>query len=300
MKVSIFETKEREKEFLSQQLAQFDVTFVSDPLTAHNAKDFTDSEVMATMAYSELTKETLDQLPHLKYITTRSTGFDHIDVDYCKTRNILVSNVPAYGAVTVAEHTFALILALAKNLLPSVKRAQEGDFSLDGLTGFDLDGKTIGIVGAGHIGQATIKIAKGFGMKVVVYSRTQDEALAKELGFDYLPLDELLATSDIVSLHVPYSKETHHLINKENISKFKKGSILINTARGGVVETEAILDGLEKGILSCAGLDVLEEECAIKEEQQLLTSEFLKECDIKTQLLNHVLLKKRKCHRYTA
>jgi D-lactate dehydrogenase len=129
-------------------------------------------------------------------------------------------------------------------------------------------------------------------MKVLVYTRNHDNELARELGFSYVDLPRLLAQSDIVSLHVPYFPETHHLINKENILQFKKGSILINTSRGGVVDTEAILLGFDEGILRGCGLDVLEEECFVMDETQLMTPEFLKQCDLKTQLMNHVLLKK--------
>lgn len=292
MKIVIFETVEREKQFFTEQLRDFSVQLVHEPLRVENAEQYADAEIISIMANSELKKETLERMPKLRYITTRSTGFDHIDIAYCSSKGIQVSNVPTYGDITVAEHAFALILTIAKKILPSVRRTRQGNFSLDGLTGFDLEGKTIGIIGAGHIGRAAIRIAKGFQMNILVYSRKQDRQLAQELGFSYVPLEELLGKSDIVSLHVPYTKETHHMINKTNIHDFKKGSILINTARGGVVETEAIVTGLETGILAAAGLDVLEEECYIKEEQQLLTSEFLKECDIKTQLLNHVLLTK--------
>ena len=292
MKIAIFEIEDWEKPYLQEKLQGHELIYFSDPLDSANVRQVQDVAAIAVFIYSALTEEILNQLPSLKYIVTRSTGFDHINLDLCKQKNILVSNVPEYGTHTVAEHTFALILAISRKLLPSIERTRKGDFSLDGLRGFDLHGRTLGVIGTGHIGQEVIKIAKGFGMRILGYNRTERPDLADQLGFTYVSLDELLAHSDIVSLHLPYVPQTTHFINKENILKMKKGSILLNTARGGLIETEAILVGLNNGILSGAGIDVLEEEAFIKEERQLLTEQFLKEFDIKTQLLNHVLLTK--------
>lgn len=217
-------------------------------------------------------------------------GFDHIDTEYCKEKGISVSNVPTYGSYTVAEHTFALILAITRKLLPAIAKAKKGDFTPEGLEGFDIHGKTLGVVGAGHIGGNVARIGRAFGMNVLIFSRHVDEELAKDPGIKFVDFDTLLGSSDVITLHLPFSKETEHLINMGNIEKIKKGAVLINTARGGLVETQAILQGLERGILFGAGLDVLEEECDLREEKELLTSEFFKTCDIKTDLLNHVLM----------
>jgi D-lactate dehydrogenase len=216
-------------------------------------------------------------------------GFDHIDVEFCRQKGIVVSNVPTYGAHTVAEHTFALILAISRKIVPAVEKARKGEFTPEGLEGFDLFGKTLGVVGTGHIGKNVCEIALAFGMKVLAFSRSEDSNLVSK-GVKYVPLEVLLTGSDIITLHLPHTKETEHIINMGNIEKIKKGAILINTARGALVETQAILEALEKGILQSAGLDVLEEEIGLKEERELLTSEFLKNTDIKTNLLNHVLL----------
>ncbi len=293
MKIAFFEIEDWQKSFFKDCLKDYTLSFDSKPLTKENIGGAEDVEILSGMVYSKFSKEILSLFPNLRMITTRSTGFDHIDLEYCKLKNIAACNVPEYGSNTVAEHTFALILAVSRKIIPSVERTKRGDFSLDGLRGFDLFGKTFGAIGVGHIAKAAIRIAKGFGMKVVVFSHHPDDDLARELDFAWVDLPTLLSSSDIVSLHVPLTKETQHLINIENILHFKKGSLLINTSRGGVVQTEAILLGLEKGVLTGAGLDVLEEECFIKEETQLLTEEFLKQCDIKTQLLNHVLLTKK-------
>ena len=168
---------------------------------------------------------------------------------------------------------------------------KKGDFNLEGLRGFDLHHKTLGIIGVGNIGKSIIQIANGFGMDVLAYARKPDVELAQKLGFMYVDMDHLLSTSDIITLHVPYTKETHHMINKDTLPKLKKGVVLLNTARAGLIVTEAIVMGLEQGIISAVGVDVLEGEVMIKEERQLLSKHFLDQAeDVKTQLLNHVLI----------
>jgi len=162
----------------------------------------------------------------LKFIATRSTGFDHIDLNYCKENDILISSVPNYGDHTVAEYTFALLLCLIRKVYNAYHQVREtGSFSLEGLQGEELFNKTLGVIGTGKIGQEVIKIAKGFSMKVIAYDKYPQEELAQKLGFKYVNLEDLLAQSDVVSLHIPYTKETHHLINKDNILKLNQAPI---------------------------------------------------------------------------
>ncbi|MEK7605252.1 MAG: hydroxyacid dehydrogenase [Patescibacteria group bacterium] len=291
MKIAFFEIEEWEEDFLQKKLEGHDISFDTDLISPETPR-IDNIEILSVFIYSKVDKDLLSKMPQLKMIVTRSTGFDHIDIEACKARNIIVTNVPEYGTQTVAEHTFALLLALSRKIVQSVERTQKSDFSLDGLRGFDLYKKTLGVVGAGNIGQAVIRIANGFGMDILVSSPHQDMELAQRLGFMYVDLEHLLKVSDIITFHVPLTPETKHMLNKDNISQLKKGAIVLNTARGGIIETEALLMGLEQGIVAGAGIDVLEEECFIKEERQLLTSQFLKECDIKAQLLNHVLVTK--------
>lgn len=291
MRIAFFEIEEWEKEFLTRKLTGHELRFETTPLTSET-NGLEDIEILSIFIYSEISQELLSKMPRLKMIVTRSTGFDHIDIEACKAKNITVTNVPEYGTQTVAEHTFALLLALSRKIIPSIERSRRSDFSLEGLRGFDLYRKTIGVIGAGNIGQAVIRIAKGFGMDVLVHSRTHNIELAQKLGFMYVDLDHLLKVSDIITYHVPLNDETKHMFNKETLPKLKKGVIVLNTARGGIIETESLLMGLEQEIIGGAGIDVLEEECYVKEERQLLTEQFLKECDLKTQLLNHVLLTK--------
>ncbi len=291
MQVAFFEIEEWEKSSLEKKLEGHTMSFSSGPITS-DFPELGEVEVLSIFIYSQIDKTILDKMPSLKMIVTRSTGYDHIDIDACKERNIVVTNVPEYGTQTVAEHTFALLLAISRKLIPSVERARKSDFTLDDLRGFDLYKKTIGVIGAGHIGQAVIKIADAFGMDILVYSQHQQMEMALKYGFMYVDLDHLLKVSDIITFHVPLTDETKHMLHKGNITKLKKGVVILNTARGGIIETEALLMGLEQGIIQAAGIDVLEEECFIKEERQLLTEQFLKECDLKTSLLNHVLVTK--------
>jgi D-lactate dehydrogenase len=270
MKIVFFEIKGWEKKLLKKKLTGHDIRFFVEPLSAENVSEAKDADAVSVFIYSKLDCKMLKALPKLKLIATRSTGFDHIDVRECDRKDVTVCNVPFYGENTVAEHTFALILSLSRNLRKAYMKTLQRDFSIDGLIGFDLKDKTIGVVGAGKIGLHVIRIAKGFGMNVIAYDPNQDHFMAEVLGFTYAPLDELLGKSDIISLHVPYNKFTHHLINRENIGKIKKGALLINTARGGIIETEALIEALDKKILAGAGLDVLEGEELIKEEKQLL------------------------------
>lgn len=291
MKIAFFEIEEWEKPYLENKLSGHELIFSEHALTHETLDVAKEAEIISVFIYSEVKRENIDQLPHLKMITTRSTGWDHIDAAYCKEKNIAVCTVPEYGTHTVAEHTFALLLAISRCLLPSLERAKKGDFNLEGLRGFDLNKKTLGIVGVGNIGKSIIQIANGFGMDVLAYARKPDMELAQKLGFMYVDMDHLYSASDIITLHVPLTPETKHMINKDTLPKLKKGVVLLNTARGGLIETEAIALGLEQGVIRAVGVDVLEGEVMIKEERQLLSKHFLDQAeDVKTQLLNHVLL----------
>lgn len=285
--VIFFEVDEWEKEHIQAVMSGPELLLTANKVQDETNPEVFNAKVISTFIYSTLSRPVLEKFPNLKFIATRSTGYDHIDLAYCKEKGIVVANVPAYGAASVAEQTFALILSVSRKIVDSVNRSRRGDFSFEGLRGFDLNGKTLGVIGAGKIGQHVINIGLCFGMNVLVH--TGHPAENKE-RLTYVSLDDLLTQSDIVTLHVPYTPETHHTINRENIKKFKKGSILINTARGGLVETQAILEGLETGILKAAGLDVLEEENDLKEERELLSDDYFKTHDIKTELIDHILL----------
>ena len=270
MKIAFFEIKGWEKKFLRKRLKEHQLEFYNGPLNSENVDKINNFNVVSVFIYSKIDKHILSKLSKVKLIVTRSTGFDHIQLNECRRKGITVCNVPSYGENTVAEHTFALILSLSRNIHKSYMRTIRSDFSIEGLRGFDLKGKTIGVLGAGHIGLHVIRTAKGFGMEVLAYDVNQDHFLAEVLGFKYTSFEEILKNSDIITLHVPYNKSTHHLINKDTIRLIKKGAVLINTSRGGVVDIESLIEALDKKILSGVGLDVLEGEELIKEEKQLL------------------------------
>lgn len=238
-------------------------------------------------------KETLQALPSLKVIATMSTGVDHIDVATCKKRGIVVCNVPTYGENTVAEHTFALILALSRKIYPSIQRTHEQQrFETDtSLRGFDLHGKTLGIIGGGNIGKHVARIGVGFAMRVLVYDLHKDHNIAKEIGFQYVPLSQLVRHSDVITLHVPLIKQTYHLINRKTIAQMKKGVFIVNTARGGIIDTDALVKALREGRVAGVALDVLEEESEVKEEFSLLTKQFKATANLKTILEDHLLMK---------
>ena len=290
MKIGFFELKEWEKEILPDYAKKLKADIYPFEVE-EDIKTVAEYEIISTFIYSDLSEKILKKLPNLKLIATRSTGFDHIDLNYCKDQKITVCNVPSYGENTVAEHTFALILALSRRIVEGANRVKQGGFSPAGLTGFDLNGKTIGIIGVGSIGQWVVKYAKAFGMKVLGVTRQGHEKLEKKLGYKRVPLEVCLEQADIVTLHVPYCQATHHLINRGNIKAMKKGSLLINTARGPVIETESILWALEQGILAGAGLDVLEEEENLDDPQALFSS-YISNDDLKELVAVHLLREK--------
>ncbi|KKS25211.1 MAG: D-isomer specific 2-hydroxyacid dehydrogenase NAD-binding protein [Candidatus Yanofskybacteria bacterium GW2011_GWA1_44_21] len=293
MKIYFFENSAEDNAIVSSLILGHELFFSDKKLNVENADSAADADIISVFVNSVVNKEILDRLPNLKHISTRSTGYDHVDVDNAKQRGISVSYVPSYGSETVAEFTFALILALNRKIFPAYHQLREStDYNISNLGGFELKGKTLGIIGTGRIGKNVARIAKnGFQMNVIAFDAFKDEGFACEMGFEYVDLDSLLSQSDIISLHVPYTNDTHHLLNKENMGKIKKGAYLINTARGEIVETEALLQSLHDGILGGAGLDVLEGERPLKEEMEIFSDRIPdNENDVKAIVQDHVLI----------
>ncbi len=289
--IHYFSGEEWEKAYMQAKLPEENIAFHEGSLAAFPDLTDPDATVLCTFIESHIGEEELKRFPNLKLVATRSTGFDHIDLTAAKAQRVTVVNVPSYGEHTVAEFAFALLLALSRRIIDADERVREtGTFSPKGLRGFDLAGKTIGIVGCGHIGVHVIRMANGFGMKVIGFDVNRNDDLARTLNFTYLTLPELLAASDIVTLHVPYNAHMHHLINRENIGTFKKGAYLINTSRGAVVETQALIEGIKSGTLAGAGLDVLEEEGELADEATFLTAPHPNEEGLKIALENHYLI----------
>jgi len=290
MKIVIFEIEPREAAAFDALKRGHDLVLTEQPLRADNATQFADAEIVSTFIYSKLGRDVLEKLPALKLIATRSTGYDHVDTRSCAERGIVVSNVPSYGENTVAEHVFALLLAISHRLREAMERARSGRFTPEGLEGFDLQGKTLGVIGTGNIGRHVIRIAHGFAMQVLAFDVKPQPQIAKELGFRYVSLDELLAGSDIITLHVPALPQTEHLIDVRAIARMKHGAILINTARGSVIDSRALIEALRSGKLAAAGLDVLPDEPLIREEAELISSIYANQQDIRDLVADHILL----------
>lgn len=274
MRIVFFGLKEHDKkDYFISSLPGHELVFVDQDLNEDNLPDDTNFEIISVFVQSKITAKVIDHFPSLKVIAIRATGFDNVDINYARQKGIIVSNVPTYGSHTVAEFTFGLILSLSRRLPQSIEKVKSDvEFDHEGLKGFDLYGKTIGVVGTGKIGANIIKIARGFGMIVLAFDVAPNEQLAKSFEFQYVSLEELMRDADVVTIHVPFSDSTHHLINQNNIFQMKKGSILINTSRGDVVETEALYKAISEGHLGGAGLDVIEAENKLSEN--LVKEEF--------------------------
>lgn len=290
MKIHYFSGEPWEEVYVRGKLPSDDIIFHDGPFSAYVDLSDPTADVLCTFIESPITEADMARFPSLKLIATRSTGFDNIDLAAAKAKGITVVNVPFYGENTVAEFAFALLLALSRRIIEADERVKSGTFSPKDLRGFDLAGKTLGIVGCGHIGMHTAEMAHGFGMKLIGFELRPDLERGKALGLSYVPLPELLATADIVTLHLPYNPHTHHIINRENLATFKKGAYLINTARGALVDTDALVDALKSGILAGAALDVLEEEGDLAEPTALLSAPHPSEAALKTTLENHYLI----------
>ncbi|MBP6891542.1 hydroxyacid dehydrogenase [Candidatus Shapirobacteria bacterium] len=290
MKIAFFGVKNWEKKIIEEQITNLENFGIGifESEVQDDLELAAQYEILSVFIYSRIDKKTLDKLPNLRMIATRSTGFDHIDMDECKKRNIIVETVPVYGSRTVAEYTIGLMLAVAKNIVESDEALQDDEFSPEGLTGIDLYKKTLGIVGLGKIGSNVAKVARAMGMKIVAMDKNPNLKIVKRYKIEMVGLKELLQRSDVVSLHVPAIKETYHLINRDTVKLMKPGSILINTSRGAVVESAAVVWALDKGILRGAGLDVVEEEDKVESLAMILSQQPKKE-DLQDLLSYHML-----------
>lgn len=228
------------------------------------------SDVASCFINTHFTKDVIAQLPKLKLLCTRSVGFDHIDVAACDERGITVCNVPDYGSHVIAEHVFALLLGTLRHVHLGDERVREGQFDYHGLRGFALKGKTMGIVGTGKIGARVARIARGFGMTILATDQCKNVELESDVGVRYVELRELFASSDVVTLHVPATKETDHMINAKTLPMMKRGAVLVNTARGSLIDSPALIAALDAGTLGFALLDVLEHEKNFEENAKLV------------------------------
>ncbi len=251
MRIRCYDFRPWQEWRVREALAEHDVIVTSEPLSSENLAD---ADVLITRPRRlklRFTKEVLARLPSLKLLATISTGHDHIDLAACKEREVIVAHVPGYGATCVAEHAFALLLGLAKEL----PRAMSGESP----EGVELAGKTLGVIGAGAIGRRVLRIGKAFGMRCLAYDIITDEEAARRTGYEYAPREEILAESDAISLHAPLASENKHLLDEKAFALMKKGVLIVNTSRGELIKTRALLDAIAEGKVRGAGLDVWEE-----------------------------------------
>lgn len=263
MKVAVFSTKPYDRQFLeaANQAHGHELHFFEPRLTEDTAPLAAGYSAVCAFVNDQLNAKVLDNLARsgTRLVALRSAGFNHVDLAAAAGLGIKVVRVPAYSPYAVAEHTLGLILALTRKIHRAYNRVREGNFALDGLLGFDLYGQTAGLIGTGQIGKVVADILLGFGCRVLAYDPYPNPDLA-EKDVAYVSLEELLSTSDIVSLHCPLTPETHHLINAQTLGQMKDGAMLINTSRGALLDTTAIIEALKSGKIRYLGLDVYEEE----------------------------------------
>jgi D-lactate dehydrogenase len=241
-------------------------------------------EVLSVFIHTRVDAELLAKLPALKLVVTRSTTSDHIDLDACGERGVTVCKVSSYGDNTVAEHTFALILSLARRLREIIEHSGHSHFSYETIRGVELKGKTLGLIGVGRIGRQVVPIARAFGMEVIAHDPQPDDRAAAELGFHFTSLDELLRRSHVISIHAPLEPSTRHIMNREAFAKCRPGVLLVNTSRGGIIDTEALVDALDNGTVAGAGLDVLEDERPMRDEtSHIITDQIIEKMQFSEQ-----------------
>jgi D-lactate dehydrogenase len=262
--VAFYDTKSYDREYMLAAAGAADVqwAFHEFRLTAGTAATAAGATAVCVFVNDRLDRDCLAVLASagIRHIALRCAGFNNVDLAAAREFGLAVTRVPAYSPHAVAEHTVALVLTLNRRIHRAYNRVREQNFSLAGLVGFDLHGKTCGIVGTGRIGRVTAEIFRGFGMRVVAHDPFPQDEWVAEQGITYLSLPELLAASDIVSLHLPLSPETHHLIDVESLALMKPGAMLVNTSRGKLIDTKAVITALKSGHLGGLAIDVYEEE----------------------------------------
>ncbi len=263
MKVLVYSSKDFEIPYLENANSRkHQLTFITEALSSKTAEKAIGYAAISIFSADEACFITIEKLKDfgVKFIVLRSVGHDNVNLRAASRLNIKVANVPAYSPYAIAEHAVALLLALNRKLIESNRRVRHYNFNLNNLVGFDLNTKTIGIIGTGRIGAVMSKIMQGFGCKLLGYDLVEDSTLKEHYNMSYTTLKELCEQADIISLHVPLNSETHQLINEDLIFEMKNGVIIINTARGSVLNTEHVIEGLKSGKIGALGIDVYENE----------------------------------------
>ncbi len=267
MRTAIFDTHDFEQTIFEEKNLSHhhELVFFTAKLSSLTASMAIGFPCVCPFVNDDLSKKTLEILKSggTKLIALRSAGFNHVDLKAAQELGLPVVRVPEYSPYAVAEHAVALIMTLNRKTHRAYNRVREGNFSLSGLVGFDLHGKTVGVIGTGKIGRVFAKIMQGFGCHVLLYDIFPDPSVVNSSGGQYVTLEEMYAKCDIISLHVPLLKDTHHLINDLALSQMKRGVMLINTGRGALIDAKALIKNLKSGLIGAAGLDVYEEEAGI-------------------------------------
>jgi D-lactate dehydrogenase len=266
LKIALFDAKKYDIEsFQSKNDGRYRIDEIETSLSERTVPAAAGYKVICVFVNDKVDRPVVEALDSLgvELVALRCAGYNNVDLDACREHGLSVVRVPAYSPYAVAEHTVGLMLTLNRHLHRAYLRNRAGSFVLDGLTGFDMHGKTVGVIGTGKIGSCLIDILLGFGCRVLANDKYPDDEIASQADVDYVELEQLLSESDIISLHAPLTDETHHLINPETIDSMKDGVMLINTSRGGLVDTRALIDGLKSKKIGSAGLDVYEEEAGI-------------------------------------
>jgi D-lactate dehydrogenase len=262
MKTAVFSTKVYDKDYLEKANAgRHELVFFESTLRPSTVRLAEGFDSVCAFVNDNLSKEVIEGLAKLgiKLIVLRCAGFNNIDIETTSKYDIKVLRVPAYSPNAVAEHAVALIMTLSRKTHKAYNRVRDGNFSLERLIGYDLHGKTVGIIGTGRIGAALANIMLGFGCKIIAFDRYENKELVKN-GVKYMSQDEVFAQADIISLHCPLTPESHHMINRQTLSQMKRGVMLINTSRGKLIDTEAAIESLKDSHLGYLGIDVYEQE----------------------------------------
>ncbi|MEO7309749.1 MAG: 2-hydroxyacid dehydrogenase [Chitinophagaceae bacterium] len=261
MKIAFFSTQPYDKEYFERYNKVHEITYFDLPLNEQTVNLASGYQAICAFVNDKLNAVVIKALAAtgVKLLAQRCAGFNNVDLGAAKENNITVVRVPAYSPHAVAEHAVALMMTLNRKTHKAYNRVREGNFSLDRLTGFDLFGKTVGVLGTGRIGQCFARIMLGFGCRVVAFDLIANKDL-EAAGVEYLPLIDLLEQSDIISLHCPLTEQTKHIINTDTLAMMKNGSMLINTSRGALVDTRAAIAALKTGKLGYLGMDVYEQE----------------------------------------
>jgi D-lactate dehydrogenase len=261
-KIAFFDAKPYDIESFNLENKDFEIQFFKTHLEPENISLVQGYEIICLFVNDQVTAAMMTQLKSygVKLIALRCAGYNNIDLKAAAAAGIRVVRVPAYSPHAVAEHSLALMLTLNRKTHKAYNRTRDNNFTIGGLLGFDMAGKTVGIIGTGQIGKVLIKILKGLEMNVIAYDVIHDEKAAQQLNFKYVPLETLFKESDIISLHCPLNKQTEHIINAKSISLMKNGVMIINTGRGKLIDTPDLIKGLKSKKIGCAGLDVYEEE----------------------------------------